>query len=91
MKKGTYVVVTTKARGVFAGTLASVPSQEKVTLTGARMCIRWASRSGVFGLAVEGPTDACKIGARVGGESIFYSITGIAECSTAARKAWDSK
>ena len=52
---GKRVIVTTKHRGVFFGTLASRPPNEGV-LTDVRLCIYWDNPTkGFIGLAASGP------------------------------------
>ena len=89
MKTGTYVVITTEKRGVFAGKLAK-QSDEAVVLKETRMCVYWSRDvKGVMGLAAGGPTAGCKISRAVpSGE--FVGVTAVLECSDDAQAAWES-
>lgn len=87
---GKFVLVTTKHRGIFAGTLVGDASSEELVLHNARNCIYWRNGKGFLGLASDGPDETCKIGSAVEGNLKLYDITSIAECSEGAEKAWKS-
>lgn len=87
MKKS--VLVTTEFRGVFFGYIKDdkkLPDQ--ITLTDVRNCIYWSNDVGGFlGLASNGPTSSCKIGAQVP-ELILYKVTSVSPCTPEAEKKW---
>lgn len=84
-----HVLVTTEHRGVFFGEIEGEPSKEQVTLKNARNCVYWtASLKGVFGLAVDGPGEGCKIGPATKTKTL-YGITSVDECTPEAVAAWE--
>lgn len=84
------VIVTTEARGVFFGYLASEPSREQVTLTEARNCIYWSEETrGFLGLAERGPQSGSRIGPAVPSLTLF-GITAVVECTPEAVTAWET-
>lgn len=89
-KNGDKVVVTTKHRGVFFGTL-SKRNGDTITLKDCRNCLYWPKTvKGFLGLAVTGPLD----GSRVGPAAIeveLFGVTSIDLCSDEAVKAWESE
>lgn len=89
--KSKAVLVTTEFRGVFFGLVKddkNVP--EKIILNNVRNCIYWSSDVGGFlGLASNGPTSGCKIGAEVS-ELTLYKVTSISPVSAEAEKKWRS-
>lgn len=91
MKEGSAVLVTTEFRGVFFGHVKedkNVPGE--ITLTDVRNCIYWSSDVGGFlGLASNGPTSGCKIGAQVP-ELRIFKVTSITPVSDEAAKKWKS-
>ena len=84
------VLVTTSHRGVFCGlgNRAEFES-ETMTLTDARMAIRWGTSEGLFELASTGPTRKSKISAQVK-ELVLQDVTSVSVLSEAAREAWDA-
>ena len=90
-KKGQAVLCTTEFRGVFFGYVKEdKKSPDQITLTGVRNCIYWSADVGGFlGLASNGPTSSCKIGAKVS-ELTVYKVTSIAPVSDEAAKKWNS-
>jgi hypothetical protein len=93
MSKEQFVLVTTDKRGVFAGVLEenNVGEDGTVVLREARNCIYWDSGlRGFLGLANPGPGPECRIGPAVPLLTLT-GVTGIAECTDDARKAWESE
>ena len=84
------VLVTTEFRGVFFGKVkddSKLP--DEITLTEARNCIYWSSDcEGFLGLASNGPSSNCKIGAKVS-ELKLYKITSVTPVSDEAVKKWE--
>lgn len=89
--KSKAVLVTTEFRGVFFGTVKDDKKlPEQITLTGVRNCIYWSSDVGGFlGLASNGPSSSCKIGAEVP-ELTLYRVTSVSPVSPEAEKKWRS-
>ncbi len=89
-KKMKAVLVTTQYRGVFYGEMESgkdLPG--KIVLKNARNCIYWSSDcNGFLGLAANGPTKGCKIGAKIE-EVTLYGITSVSPVSAEAVKKWE--
>lgn len=85
------VMITTEFRGVFFGYVKDdKKAPAEITLTGVKNCIFWSSDCGGFlGLAANGPTKSCRIGARVP-ELKLYKITSITPVDEAAAKVWDN-
>jgi hypothetical protein len=85
------VLVTTEFRGVFFGYIKEdKKSPGQLTLTDAKNCIYWSADVGGFlGLASNGPSSQCKIGAKVS-EVTVYKITSISLVSEEAEKKWNS-
>lgn len=85
-----YVVVTTIHRGVFFGRLEQL-DDENITLLEAQNCIFWdASVKGVFGLAVTGPNENCRIGPIVPTLHL-RGITSISKATDVAVAAWKAQ
>lgn len=88
------VLVCTDKRGVVFGACDNVHA-DPLTLTNARMCLRWSSQiGGVFGLAEKGPLDASESGettisAPVGSVTLA-GITAVFALSDAAIVAWEA-
>lgn len=84
------VLVTTEFRGVFFGELAEDNAPGNVVLKNARNCIYWSADVGGFlGLASNGPSKECRIGAEV--ESVrLFKITSITPVSEEAAAKWKS-
>ena len=86
MKK---VLVTTEFRGVFYGEVIDdkkLPAE--ITLKNVRNCIYWSRDcNGFLGLASNGPTKGCKIGA-LSGEIKLYKITSVSPVTDSAAKKW---
>jgi hypothetical protein len=79
------VLVTTAHKGVFFGYLASEVSKAQITITRGRNVIYFdAATKGFMGLVENGPTNGCRIGPAVTGQSILFDITGVFEVSEAA-------
>lgn len=82
------VVICTDKRGVFFG-YATDTTGDPIRLTRARMCIYWsADVRGVMGLAVTGPSAACKIGPAVT-EIELRGVTCVIETTSDAVAAWE--
>lgn len=82
------VLVTTEHRGVFFGYAVDTDG-DVIHLRACRNCISWpVETKGFLGLAAQGPSK----GARVGPPADFEvrKITGVAECTEEAVKAWES-
>lgn len=85
------VLLTTSHRGVFFGYLPEYPAScpAEVRLADARNCVSWSTTErGVFGLAVAGPSDRCRIGPKVP-ELIINAVTSIARCTPEAAARWE--
>lgn len=87
--KSQAVLVTTEFRGVFFGLVKDKEKlPEQITLTRVRNCIYWSSDVGGFlGLASNGPTKECRIGAEVP-EVTLWKITSVTPLSPEAEKKW---
>ncbi len=82
------VVVTTKYRGVFFGTLESKDGTE-VCLTDARNCVHWSSKTkGFVGLAATGPLEGSRVGPAAP-KIELVDVTAVLWCSDAAVKRWE--
>ena len=83
------VLVTTKHRGVFFGTLVE-DNDDRVTLKDARNCVSWnVETRGFLGLAATGPKPGCRIGPAV--PSLTLSgVTSVARCTDEAALLWES-
>lgn len=91
MKKGDYVLVTTIHRGVFAGVFQKEYEDGSIELTEARNCIKWSNAmKGVFGLAVVGPDNGCRIGRAVP-ELTIRDVTSVGVCTRDAKLAWEQE
>ena len=83
-----YVLVTTEARGVFAG-YATETDGDVIKLRAARNCIYWSSDvKGFLGLASNGPTRDCKIGPAADLE--LRKITAVAQVTPEAQALWEN-
>ena len=84
------VLITTEFRGVFFGYVKDKKNlPEEITLTNARNCIYWSSDcKGFLGLAATGPTNNCKIGAKIT-EITLYKITSVTPVEDKAVEAWE--
>ena len=92
IETGTFVVVATDKRGVFAGVLDSYNREARVSvLTEARQCVYWSKESGGFvGLAGRGPQK----GSRVSPTAPRVELPGthcVAQCSAEARQQWEAE
>lgn len=89
--KKSAVLVTTEFRGVFFGYVKNDKQlPEQITLTDAKNCIYWSSDcKGFLGLASNGPTSGCKIGAKVN-ELTLYRITSVTPVSEEAADKWNN-
>lgn len=83
------VLVTTEFRGVFYGEVKNdIKLPDEITLTNARNCIYWSADCGGFlGLASNGPSSSCKIGATVK-ELTLYKITSVTPITEEAVAKW---
>ena len=82
------VLVTTRHRGVFFG-YATDTDGAIIKLRAARNCIYWPSaQKGFLGLATQGPLPGARVGPAADLE--VRDITGVAACTKAAVKAWES-
>jgi len=87
-KLGRPVLVTTDKRGVFFG-YADDTSSDPIVLLNVRNCIYWHKSVGGFaGLAVTGPNEQCRIGARVG-QIELRGVCSVSEVASAAVEAWE--
>ena len=87
MTDGADVVVTTKHRGVFFGTLRAGEGTT-IKLYGAQMAIYWSpAMRGVFGLASIGPDADCRIGGPVP-SLMLHDVTAVARCTPDAAARW---
>lgn len=87
---GRPVIVTTEYRGVFFG-YATDTSGDTITLTNARNCIYWSSKTGGFmGLASKGPGDGSRIGERVNSIEL-RKVTSVVEMTADAVAAWEKE
>jgi len=87
------ILVTTEHRGVFFGRVPEFPESipPEVELAGARMCLYWSTAEhGVFGLAVSGPGEGCRVGPAVP-RLRLNGITSIALCTFAAAARWEAQ
>lgn len=82
------VLVTTKHRGVFFGTL-DAREGDLVTLENARCAIRFGTTEGFLELAKTGPTVSSKIGATAP-KIELYDVTSITEVTPEAATAWET-
>ena len=91
--EGTYVLITTEWRGVFAGRLVHYDSQRRVArLRDLRSCVYWSTEArGVFGLASHGPSPKCRISRVNPGLAELPGVTAVAECTGEALRAWESE
>lgn len=90
MKKEIPLVVTTLHKGVFFGYGEPKLNVKNIRLTNVRMCVYWSSDiKGVLGLAASGPNNSCKVTPSVP-SMILNDVTGIMECSDAAKLKWES-
>jgi small nuclear ribonucleoprotein (snRNP)-like protein len=86
--KNKLVVVTTKYRGTYVGTLhKSFPSKEQLVLKNARMIIYWGTTRGYQELAVDGPTATSKLAAEAP-MAWVCGVTSVDLCSEKAVEAW---
>ena len=83
------VVVTTKHRGVFFGTLESRDETE-VVLTDVRVCVYWSKGTkGFVGLAVTGPMQGSRVSLAAPRMDVL-DVTAVLYCSEAAIAQWES-
>ena len=84
----TFVLVTTKWRGVFAGYLERDDEDKRIVeLSNVRCAIEWVTSGGFLELADIGPNERRKIG-NPAVHAKLQGITGIWQCTDAAREAW---
>jgi hypothetical protein len=86
------VVVCTEHRGVFFGYIEDCTLDRSiVTLTNAKMALRWSSDvNGVLGLSSVGPSADCKISNR-SPRIVLRKVTAIMDCDPSAAEKWESK
>ncbi len=85
---GQKVVVTTKHRGVFFGTMKERDGNI-ITLSAARNCLYWSSETkGFLGLAATGPLDGSRVGPAVDSLELM-DVTSITPCSADAITEWE--
>jgi len=86
------VLITTHARGVFFGYLATPgddASPAHITLQSARNAVYWdMGVRGFLGLASGGPGPACRIGPAVPSLTL-YGVSGVVACTLEAAAAWE--
>lgn len=86
---GRPVLVTTEHRGVFFG-YATKTSGKTIRLKRCRNCIYWSKDvKGFMGLAVVGPSPACRVGPAVE-EMELRGITAVAAVDDAAVDRWEA-
>ena len=85
------VMVTTEARGVFAGYLVGKATKERVKLRESRMCVRWTSQMrGVEGLAALGPSAQGRVSPAVPEKELF-GITSVTVMTAEAAERWEAE
>ena len=83
------VVVTTKHRGVFYGTIKKRDGDDLV-LSQARNCLFWSRETkGFLGLAATGPLGDSRIGPEVKSLELM-GVTSITPCTDAAIERWEA-
>ena len=83
------VVVTTKHRGVFFGTLESRDETE-VVLADVRVCVYWSKATkGFVGLAVTGPMQGSRVSLAAPRMDVL-DVTSVLYCSASAIAQWES-
>ena len=83
------VVVTTKHRGVFFGSLVSRDGTD-VVLENARVCVYWSKDTkGFVGLAGTGPGDGSRISPPAP-KIELVDVTAVLECSPEAADKWEA-
>jgi hypothetical protein len=86
---GSYVVVTTTHRGVFAGKLVE-RNNDEVVLDEARVCVYWSQATrGFVGLAVTGPQSGSRVSAAAP-RMLVPNVTAILACTDEAKANWES-
>ena len=90
------VIITTKHRGVFFGTVPEIPSELSpggtVSLTDTRMCVYWSrAMKGITGLAAKGPDASCRVSEAVPGETKLFGVTAIIPVSPKAAEKWEEE
>lgn len=86
--KNQVVVVTTRYRGTYVGTLKSFNRKtEQVVLTDARMVIHWGTMHGYQQLAAEGPTDKTKYASK-SPMAWIPGVTSVDLCTEVATASW---
>ena len=82
------VIVTTEHRGVFFG-YAKNTSEKTIKLRACRLCLFWSKDvKGFMGLAVTGPSSACRIGPAA--NAMIHNVTCVLEVSPQAVVAWET-
>ena len=90
MEKAVLVTTDTTKRGVFFGYInPKDEAKESIKLAKARNAIFWSKDvKGVFGLAVTGPTDGCRVGPSVP-SLLVHGVTSVSDCTPEAVAAWE--
>ncbi|GMU53366.1 MAG: hypothetical protein AMXMBFR33_25120 [Candidatus Xenobia bacterium] len=86
------ILVTTAKKGVFFGYVAPDTDLTRTTLRleKAQNCLYWSAEvKGVFGLAVTGPNENCRVGPAVPALTV-HEITSVAEATPEAARAWEA-
>lgn len=91
MGEAKQAVVVTTQRGVFFGYVADIyPSEKRVSLADARMCIEWTSdMKGVVGFAANGPSASCRI-SPAAPLIVIEDVTAVMVCTKQAVARWES-
>ena len=85
-----WIVVTTKARGVFFGKGNPNPGDDPIHLEHAQMCVYWSRDvRGVIGLAASGPTADSRV-TKPAPSMEVRGITAVIDCTPEAVEAWRS-
>src|SRR5690606_25840637 len=89
-RTGHPVMVTTQHRGVFAGLLAD-DQGDVVTITDARMCVRWTqAERGIVGLAQQGPGAGCRV-SPAAPRLTLRDVTAVFDLTPAAWDRWQAE
>lgn len=85
------VVVTTKDRGVFFGTLEKRVDATTVVLSDIRMCVYWSKETqGVVSLANTGPMPGSRVSkAAPNGEVLGVNL--VLSCTDKSAEVWESE
>lgn len=85
------VLITTTGRGVFFGYIDEKDiDKDPIAVKDMQMVVYWsADVKGVFGLCVNGPSNACRVSKPVNNRQL-KNIESITDVSKAAEKQWKS-